>query len=196
MNVPVQQATPSTENLSIIDRTRIWWAAKRYDFWLDLRFVPRKRRKDLALELRSNLSAASGRHGVDEAMKRVGSLRSLAAAATTDDAKHVRWNAGATMAVTALAFSAVVFLMLSFYYTEGVLDSGTTERVSSGLFPFFGSKITVNPPQSNASSFSFEMSTGPLPLVLAAATFVTVARPWRAIRRHPAGGATSIDATP
>jgi hypothetical protein len=163
MNVPTQRSTPSTD-LSIIDRTRIWWAAKRYDFWLDLRFVPRKRRKDLALELRSNLSAASGRHGVGEALKRVGSLRSLAAAATTDDAKHVRWNAGATMAVTALALSGLVFLVLSLNYTEGVLDSGTTEPVSSGLFPFFGSNITVDPPRDNGAPFSFEMSTGPLPL--------------------------------
>ena len=53
--------TPSrlTSDLSVIDRLRIFWAATRYDMWLDLKSVPKRQRRELRAELRSNLAAAS-----------------------------------------------------------------------------------------------------------------------------------------
>ncbi len=44
----------SNRNLSVVDRIRIEWAAMRFDFWLDLHSVPRKKRRELRHELKSN----------------------------------------------------------------------------------------------------------------------------------------------
>lgn len=48
--------------------------------------------------------------------------------------------AGLVAAVSALAIGLVAFLVLTLYYTEGVLDSNATESVASSLFPFLGSQ--------------------------------------------------------
>ena len=54
--------------LSTLDRNRLRWVGLRYDFWLDLYNVPRKQRKALRAELRSNLTDAACHVGLSAAL--------------------------------------------------------------------------------------------------------------------------------
>lgn len=173
--------TPTTADLSAIDRGRISWAGARYDFWLDINSVPRKHRRALRGELRSNLADAAAVDGVSTALGNVGPLRVLASDVAHDGRLRSRWLAGWVAALSALAVIVVAFMILSLYYSEGVLDSGTTEPVRSSLFPFFGSQVSVDP--SNGG-IAWTLEPGPLPLVGAAVAFVLAARPWRGLRQQ------------
>lgn len=162
---------------SAISRSRIEWAVVRYDFWLDFRCVRFRERRSLRRELRVNLLDASATVGTGKALAGVGSPRTLAAAATIDGSLTSRWVAGTVAAFTAFFASNLLFLIMSLYYTEGVLDSGTTGQASSSLFPFIGSRVAVD---SSAAGFSIDGHPGFLPLGAAILTWLAVARPWRA----------------
>ena len=179
--------TPSrlTRDLSVFDRLRIFWAATRYDMWLDLKSVPRRQRRELRAELRSNLAAAASDVGLPAALERVGSIRALATEAVRDGELRSRWLAGAAAAATTLAVGLVSFMLLTLYYAEGVLDSGATQVVGSSLFPFFGSNVNVDP---SAGGLAASIQPGPMPFVVAALAWLAVAKPWRTITdRHRVG---------
>jgi len=169
-----------TAAFSTLDRTRLWWASSRYDFWLDVYCVPRKQRRALRTELKSNLTDAASHVGLQAALVKLGSLRHLAADTSRDGQLRSRWVAGFVAAASALALSLVAFVVLTLYYAEGVLDSNATEPVTSSLFPYLGSNVTVD----QSSGLEFTMQPGPLPLVLAGAVWLVVAAPWRSLGRH------------
>lgn len=175
--------------LSRLDRARIALAGRRYDFWLDLRYVRRRQRRDLRTELTANLTEAAGRVGVSEALAGVGSLRTLASEATRSDDATPRWYAGTVAGLT--AFAAAVFLLVvqSLSYVEGVLDSGVEGEVSSSLFPFVWSEITVT---TGEDGFEFFIAPGPMPLLVAIVVGALVARPWRALKANAADPATAL----
>jgi|688.fasta_scaffold267519_3 hypothetical protein len=178
MNTPA-----NTQRVSIPDTARIAFAGFRYDFWLDLRSVPRRRRRELRSELRSNLADAALHVGVGPALSNLGSLRRLAAETTEDGQLRSRWTAGWTAAVTTLAVLLFAFLVLTLYWAEGALDAGATEPVRSSLFPFLGSTIEVDP--SN-DGLAWSMEPGPAPLVSAFIVWLLVAKPWRSLTRQTA----------
>ena len=171
--------TAATAHHSVVDRIRIAWAGTRYDFWLDVNSVPRRRRRELRTELKANLFEASDDVGVTSALRRVGHLRTLASETTRDGQLRSPWRAGCVAAAAMLTMTVLAFFVLMLSYTEGVLDSGADTAISSGLFPFFGSRITVDP---SANGLSWSLETGPLPLIAAAAAFVLVAKPWRSLK--------------
>ncbi len=168
--------------LSLLERARIGWVCARYDFWLDLNSVRRKHRKELRTELKSNLVVASGRIGVSEAVRNLGSLRQFAAETVRDGQIRSPWLAGWMAGWTVLALAVFAFFALGLYYTEGVLDSGITETVESSLFPFFGSRIVVD---QSGGGIQWEFATGPMPLVWAFLAWLLVAKPWRSLNRDP-----------
>ena len=168
-----------SSGLSRLHRIRLWWASSRYDLWLDLYCVPRKQRRGLRAELESNLTDAASHIGLPAALTKLGSLRQLAVNTSRDGQLRSRWIAGFVAAISALALSLVAFLSLTLYYAEGVLDAGGSEPVTSSLFPYFGSNVTVD----QSSGLEFTMEPGPLPLVLALAVWLLVAAPWRSVRR-------------
>lgn len=168
------------------DGLRIWWGSARYDFWLDIEGVPARSRRDLRRELRANLTEAADYVGAGRALVNVGGMRALAAEATLDGAPRAAWTAGLTAGFASFALLAVLFLFAAGYYTEGVLDAGAAEPVSSGLFPFPGSAVEVH--DRGPAGLEVTASQGPVPLVVPLVVFVIVARPWRtagkAKRRH------------
>lgn len=166
--------------LPILDRLRVTWACARYDLWLDLRSVPRRHRSQLRRELKANLIDASADVGAAQALANVGSLRQLATDTVDDGRLRSSWLVGVTAGMGAMALFIVLFMVATLYYAEGVLDAGVTEPISSGLFPFVGSKVTVDP--SNGG-IAWTIETGPAPLVIALVTGLVVARPWRSLRR-------------
>ncbi len=163
--------------LSTLDRTRLWWASVRYDFWLDLYNVPRTQRKALRAELKSNLTDAACHVGLRSAFAKVGGLRRLAANMSREGQLRSRWVAGFAAAISTLAISLLAFLFLTMYYAEGVLDANATESVTSSLFPYFGSNVTVDP----SSGLELAIEPGPMPLVVAIAVWLLVAAPWRSL---------------
>lgn len=175
----------STRPLSLTDRARIGWASARYDVWLDLYSVPRKQRRELRAELAANLHDAADDVGIGRALANIGSLRALAAATTRDGTLRSPWLAGWLAAWCALATTLVAFLVLTLYYTEGVLDAGASEPIRSSLFPFVGSEVTVDP-STTGVEWTFE--PGPMPLVVAVVAWSVVAKPWRSLGGRRASG--------
>ena len=170
--------------LSIVERARIGWAGARYAVWLDLHHVPGRVRKDMTGSLKANLTDAARSVGVTEALENVGSLRRLARSEAHDGQLRSPWLAAFAAAFTTFVTATMAFFLLALYYMEGVWDSGITEPVSGGLFPFVGSEVVVE--NNGAAGFAFELMPGYLPLVLAVVVFIAVARPWRVFRRSAA----------
>ncbi|MEM9131716.1 MAG: hypothetical protein AAF962_09955 [Actinomycetota bacterium] len=175
--------------LSRLDRARIALAGMRYDFWLDLRYTPRRRRRELRTELTANLTEAAERVGVAQALAGVGSLRVMAAETTRPDEAAPRWYAGTVAGLTAFTGALFLLLVQTFSYLEGVLDSEVVGEVSSSLFPFVWTEITVI---SGEDGFEFFIAPGPVPLVFAVVVAALVARPWRALRSRAADPATAL----
>lgn len=169
-----------TSTSSAFDNIRTWWALARYNFWLDLNSVPRKDRRSLRSELNSNIAEAAADAGLKNALSNLGSIRGLAAETTSDGRLRSRWIAGWVAALTAFAALTVLFMVLTLYYIEGVLDGGTIEPVSSSLFPFLGSSVTVDPSDGGIAS---SIQPGFAPLGTAIAVWLFVAKPWRAWTR-------------
>jgi len=172
-----------SQRVSTLDRARIAYAGFRYDFWLDLRSVPRRRRQELRSELKSNLTDAALHVGIGPALSSLGSVRRLAAETTRDGQLRSGWTAGWLVAVTTLVMLFFAFLVLTLYWIEGALDAGATEPVRSNLFPFFGSTIEVDP---SDGGLAWSMEPGPMPFVIAVAVGLLVAKPWRSLTRRTA----------
>lgn len=175
---------PNNANaLPFTDRARIWWAVRRYDFWLDTFFARRGVRRDLRRELSANLTDAATTVGAKQAVANVGGLRRLAAQMTAPEEDRPRWYAGAMAGLAALAALWLLFLLQAFTYVEGVLDSEPAQEISSSLFPFVWSEVVVTP--DTGDGFSFTLFPGPMPFVYAGLVWLWVARPWRALRSTP-----------
>ncbi len=161
-----------------VDMAKIVWASARYDFWLDLNSVPRRQRKALRSELRSNLTEAATDVGAQAALKNLGSVRTLAGEITRAGELRSRWLAGWVAAFLTVTVLMVTFLVLTLYYTEGVLDAGASEPVTSSLFPYFGSEVVVDP---SGGGLAWIIGPGPMPLLAAIVVWLLVAKPWRSI---------------
>lgn len=169
------------DSLTTRDKARIVWASARYDFWLDLNSVPRRQRRALRAEFKSNLTEASADVGLSAALTNLGGVRRLAAETTQGGRHRSRWLAGWVVALSTFALLLTTFLFLTLYYSEGVLDAGATEPVSSSLFPFFGSSVTVDP--SNGD-LAVSIQPGPMPLIVSLIVWILVAKPWRNFTNH------------
>ncbi len=131
---------------------------------------------------------AKGRVGSEVALTTtrlclVGSLRDLARESTRDGTLRSRWLAGVTAGTTSLAHLMLGFLFSSLIYAEGVLDSGVTDPISSWIFPFFGSNVTVD----DGDGIAVSMTPGPLPFIVGGLVLLLVAKPWRRISAMKSG---------
>jgi len=178
--------------MNLYERLRILWAGVRYDFWLDVHFVPAKTRRVLRRDLKANLAEAATNVGTSKALANVGAMRRLAAETTRGTQIQSRWLAGVVVGFSTLAALLVLLLLASLYYADGVLDSGATEPVGGTLFPFLGSTIEVNN-QGAGQGFIVGVSPGPLPFLVAGAALVFVAKPWRSIKRAAADSEAAAD---
>ena len=125
--------------MGIIDRFRIENAVQTYDFWLELRGMRSRRRKEARRELRTNLRDAAADVGVTQALFNIGSPKELAYAMTPEATQRPRWSLGAMWA--SLAFVVVVFGLVytASTFTSGVDASGVVgQQVTGFVFPWFG----------------------------------------------------------
>ncbi|MFZ0157617.1 MAG: hypothetical protein WAL50_01190 [Kineosporiaceae bacterium] len=168
------------DGLSPRDRFRIAVAVNRYDTWLSLRSVSRRRRRDLREELRTNLWAAARRVGAREALAAVGSLRDLAREATPARTGP-RWLTGVGVALVTVELVVIAQFLVMSAWLDAAQASKVAEVASGiGLFPGMQARYTSAP---GADGLSVAMSPGPSPLVLGALAFLIASRPWRLARR-------------
>lgn len=179
-------ARPSRSGkFAFADRLRISAAVVRYDFWLDVRGVSRRRRRDLREELRANLDAAAEQVGTAQALAALGSLRRMSAEAVPT-ATGPRWNTGGLAAAGTFLVVAITELFAIIAWTSAAEASGA-DRVEGSL-PFFpGSVATWD---GSGGGFSIAFEPGWLVIAAVAIAFVLGSRPWLAATRR--GGAAAV----
>jgi hypothetical protein len=167
-------------NSSLADRWKVGAAIVRYDLWLELRGVGRRRRRDLREELRANLNDAAEQVGTTQALAALGSLRQMSAEATAGSPPAPNWSTGATAAGgTFLAvLLAELFAIISW---SGAADASGAARVQGPLPLFPGSQATW---ERIDQGFSIGLEPGWLLIAAAAIAFVIGSRPWLAAARR------------
>jgi hypothetical protein len=164
--------------MNVLDRIRIERAVLSYDWWLDLRGTPWRRRRDLRSELRANLREAAVRSGGRAAVAALGSTRQMAADAVPDDPTRPRWTVGLHSGFGALVLTLLGALIAALAWADGVMSTDPDGPASGSITLLPGSSVEYAPV---SEGFSVSYSVGWLPLSVAAAVFVAVARPWRAV---------------
>lgn len=119
-----------------VDRTRITLAVVRYDNWLGLQGVRRRRRRDLCEELRANVWDAATRGGARRALDAVGSLRVLAREAVGPHGPRPNWLAGVFIGLVALELTlAGQFVLMTVWADAAEASQAVRVEGSVGLVP-------------------------------------------------------------
>lgn len=166
--------------MNVLDLVRIERAVLAYDWWLDLRGTPWRRRRDLRGELRANLRDAAAHTGARAAVAVLGSTRLMAREAAPEDTGRPRWAVGLYSGVTALGVTLVVALLAGLAWADGVMDADPDRPVRGSVTLLPGSSMEYAP---LGDGFSVSTGVGWVPVVVGLVVFLVVARPWRAGRR-------------
>lgn len=171
--------------MKVIDRIRLEYAIQRYDFWLDVRGVPWRQRRELRRELRTNLHEASADVGMTRALFGIGSPKQLAHDALGSDPTRPRWGRAAIVAAWVFGLVVLGCVYTATVFTAGVEAAGVTgQTVSGGAFPWGGVEFMarVEPDGRGvaAGADNVQYYFFGLPLI----AFLLVAQPWRALRRR------------
>jgi hypothetical protein len=165
--------------MNVLDRARIERAVLAYDWWLDLRGTPWRRRRDLRSELRANLRDAATHTGARAAVAALGSTRQMAGDAAPDDPGRPRWAVGCYSGVAALMLTLLAALLAGLAWADGVMSADPEQPVRGSVTLLPGSSMEYAP---LGDGFAVSTSVGWLPLAVGLLVFVVVARPWRAVR--------------
>ncbi|HEX5534813.1 MAG TPA: hypothetical protein VFX33_13815 [Actinomycetales bacterium] len=166
--------------MSPLDRMRIARVVAGYDFWLEARGVPGRRRRDLRRELRSNITEAVRDVGVRPALAGVGSARLLAQEATSDGVKRPLWSLAAACSAAVLVLLAFAAMLAGSGFVDAVEASGVRQEVAAPLSLLPGVSGYAHFPEDGGTAFG--ISFGWQFLLPALVVFVVVARPWRLLR--------------
>ena len=169
--------------MNVLDRARVEWAIRSYDWWLDLRGANGRRRRELRRELRANLMDAAQHVGARDAVRALGGTQQMAVEAIPADRARPRWSVGISAGLVAAAATLLVQFLTALAWLDGVLAAGPDGRVSGSITLHPGSSLQYAP---QASGFSMTFSPGWSALVVGLLVLVAVARPWR-LRTGPAG---------
>jgi hypothetical protein len=169
----------------LADQLRIGAAVARYDLWLELQGVGRRRRRDLREELRANLSDAAQRVGATEAVAALGSLRAMAGEATPRAGSGPRWSRGVTTAAFTFGAVSLAEMFAVVAWTSGAEASGATR--AQGSLPFFPGSLATW--ERIDGGLSVGLEPGWLLLAAVALGFVLGSRAWlvRPQRQRAAG---------
>lgn len=161
------------KDLGIRHRAKIWLTLERLNQALFLR-VPRRRRKEILEELRANVVESAVVSGPDEALRQLGSVRSLTREYLSAERHSLDWAGGIAAGLTALIAVWIIALFGSAAFIEGWKAAGGVESVTRSLGLF-----TV---RASENSFSTEVH-GFFSVLLPFIAFVTALRPWRLLHR-------------
>ncbi|MCW2701620.1 MAG: hypothetical protein JWQ45_3155 [Blastococcus sp.] len=167
--------------MNVLDRIRIERAVLSYDWWLDLRGTPRRRRRDLRGELRANLREAAACSGSKAAVAGLGSTRQMATDASAEDPTRPRWTVGVHSGLAALVLTMFAAFLAGLAWADGVMSADPDEPVRGSVTLLPGSSMGYEP---LADGFAVSASVGWLPVAVGVLVFVLAARPWRALGRR------------
>ena len=164
--------------MNLLDRARLERAVWSYSFWLDLRFVTWRRRRQLRAELRANLRDAAERTDAQTAVSGLGSIRRMAADAVPFDDSRPRWYAGLQAALITLVVVTALQMSAMLAWLDGVRAAGPdADRTVTGSLTLFPGSSMQFEQQGRGFGITFQPGWGAL--VVAALVLVVVARPWR-----------------
>jgi hypothetical protein len=170
-----------SNTLTLVDRLRIKRVVWTVDFLVS--DLPTRSQRAVRRELRGNLRAAAAEAGASEAVRRLGSIRRLAAgyldAEYGEDGLRPRWLSGLAWAIAVEAlFLGITFAGYS-AFTDGVL---AVNRHASGTYAWSGlgfwgpgGTATLVDGRFRSGSLMFPVVT----LLYLAAGFVLGSRLWR-----------------
>jgi hypothetical protein len=167
--------------VTLIDRLRIERVVWTIDFLVS--DLPTRSQRAVRRELRDNLRAAAAEAGASEAVRRLGSLRRLAAgyldAEYGDDGPRPRWMGGMAWGIAVEVFVLGIAFAGYSAFMDGVL---AVNRHASGTYTWTG--LGVWGPGGTATFVDGRLRSGSLvfsvvTLVYLAAGFVLGARLWR-----------------
>lgn len=165
--------------MNIIDRIRTENAVQRYDFWLELRGVRGRRRRELRRELRTNLADAAADVGVTRALFGIGSPKQLAFEMSERQESRPRWSLGLLWATAAFGLLLMAVLCTSAVVLQTVQSTGVVGReVRTEVLPWIGVDFLtrVEPGQGG---LSVGVDGAPWYLLVPLLVFLLVAQPWR-----------------
>lgn len=174
--------------MRIYDRVRIEATVLRYDYWLEVRGVRGRDRRDLRGELRANLHEASRDVGTAQALVGIGSPKHLAHAAPEVHPSRPRWSQGCIWASAVFGLVVLGCMFTAIAFTSGVEASGVTGQTVRGfVFPWFGVDFSARVEPGGQGFATGAGGIGMYFLGLPLLTFVLVAQPWRLLRRKTEG---------
>ena len=164
--------------MNFADRVRLESAVWSYSFWLDLRCVTLRRRRQLRSELRANLHDAAERTDARTAVSGLGSIRRMAADTVPFESTRPRWSIGVQAGFAALALTVAIEFFAALAWTDGVIAAGPDAgRTVTGSLTFYPGSSMQFEQQGKGFAFSFEPGWGVL--IVGVLVLVVVARPWR-----------------
>jgi hypothetical protein len=171
-----------SNGLSAGDRVRISSALIRYEFWLELRGVNRRRRRDLIEELRGNLHDATAQIGSGPAVAALGPVRLMSAEAAGPARGRPHWSAGIVAATTLFLVVTVLELVATAAWVSAA-DTAGVDRLQGALPLFPGSRASW---ERLDGGLSVALEPGWLVVAAVVVGFVVAARPWLGLTRRAA----------
>lgn len=166
------------------DHWRIGRAVIAVDFWLELRAVSGKRRRDLRAELRANLYEAARADGSAAAVSALGSLRELSAGyAQRPAGTGANWGRGATWSSIVLLVIAGLSLVTTVTWVDASMAAGAD---SSHGRPLFSPWLEIAFKQGIGGDVSLSAWFEWWVILIPALAFVIGARAWRRTSRTEA----------
>jgi hypothetical protein len=160
----------------MLRRLRIETVVKRLDWRLEGR-VPRSRRRQIRRELRANLSAAADEVGTEEAIRRLGDVRDLAAEYLEYETGRLRMRAGFAAALVVVVLLELLGLALLESFRAGFEAGGGSGPWRYSFWPY-ELEGTAGRRDSWSISIGWAGLFG-LPLL----AFLVFARSWRLLGR-------------
>ena len=160
------------------DRLRISSALIRYELWLELRGVNRRRRRDLVEELRANLHDAAAQIGSGPAVAALGPVRLMSSEAAGPARGRPHWAAGIITAAMLFLVVTVLELVATAAWVSAA-DTAGVDRLQGALPLFPGSRANW---ERLDGGLSVALEPGWL-VVAAVVGFVVAARPWLGLTR-------------
>jgi hypothetical protein len=177
--------------MTIVDRVRVENAVQTFDFWLELRGVSWRRRRELRRELRDNLAQAGAEVGVTAALFGIGSPKQLAYDSAPAEPARPRWSLGALWGVLTFSMLGLGVLYTSATVLQSVRAAGVVGTdVHTSVLPWFGVDFLARVDQGGGISAGASGS-GWYALV-PVGVFLLASQPWRLLR-HRSGVAAPAE---
>jgi hypothetical protein len=154
---------------------RIEAAIKNVDWQLQ-GWVPGRRRRQIRDELRANLREAAGDVGYEEAVRRLGGLRELAAEYLEAERRRVNIRAGIFSALVVFEALALLWYCMLASFRAGA-DAGRAGMAEASVGPFSFS----GDPGLGGASYGLDVAW-PLWVLLPLLAFVSGSQAWRLLR--------------